>query len=775
MPRPDCRQQLEDLLLQRILVLDGAMGTMIQRYGLEEADYRGERFADHHKDVKGNNELLVLTQPQIIEDIHAQYLAAGADILETNTFNANAISLADYEMQPLAYEMNVAAAQLARRACDAAMQADHGMTARPRFVAGAIGPTNRTASMSPKVSDPAYRAVTWDQLVAAYTDQINGLIDGGADLLLVETVFDTLNAKACLYAIDEVLDAKNVQLPVMISVTITDQSGRTMSGQTLEAFWISMQHCRNLLSVGINCAFGADLMRPYVEQLAEMVPCFVSCYPNAGLPNEFGGYDHTPRTMADILGPMADAGVLNIVGGCCGTTPDHIAAIAACVQGKPPHVRREANPLSQYSGQEALIVNPEMNFVVVGERTNVTGSKKFARLIREEKYDEALSVALDQVRGGANVLDVNMDEGLLDSPKVMTHFLNLIAAEPEIARIPIMIDSSDWRVLEAGLKCVQGKAIVNSISLKVGEDEFRRHARICRRFGAAVVVMAFDEHGQATEVEHRVKIAERAFRILTQEIGFPESDIIYDSNILTVGTGIEEHNRYAINFIETARIIKQRWPRVKLSGGVSNVSFSFRGNDPVREAIHACFLYHAIRAGMDMGIVNAGQLAVYDDIKPALRECIEDVLFDRRPDATDRLIEMAKEFAGQKGAKREVDLSWREASVQERLSYALVHGLDDWVEADVEEARQQYERPLHVIEGPLMDGMNIVGDLFGAGKMFLPQVVKSARAMKKAVAVLLPYMEAEKAAAGNDTARAKVLMATVKGDVHDIGKNIVGV
>ena len=771
MPRPDCRMQLEELLQQRILVLDGAMGTMIQRYELEEADYRGERFADHHVDVKGNNELLVLTQPQIIEEIHAQYLAAGADILETNTFNANAISMADYQMQSLAYEMNVAAAQLARRACDAAMDGDNE---RPRFVAGAIGPTNRTASMSPKVSDPAYRAVTFDDLVAAYTEQINGLIDGGADLLLVETVFDTLNAKACLYAIDEVLDAKNVQMPVMISVTITDQSGRTMSGQTLEAFWISVQHCRNLLSMGINCAFGADLMRPYVEQLASMVPCFVSCYPNAGLPNEFGGYDHTPRTMADILGPMADAGVLNIVGGCCGTTPEHISAIAACVTGKSPHVRQGVNPLSQYSGQEALIVNPEMNFVVVGERTNVTGSKKFARLVREERYDEALSVALDQVRGGANVLDVNMDEGLLDSPKVMTHFLNLIAAEPEIARIPIMIDSSDWRVLVAGLKCVQGKAIVNSISLKVGEDGFRQHAKICRRFGAAVVVMAFDEHGQATEIQHRVDIAERAFRIL-KEVGFPESDIIYDPNILTVGTGIEEHNRYAINFIEATRIIKKRWPAVKVSGGVSNVSFSFRGNDPVREAIHACFLYHAIRAGMDMGIVNAGQLAVYDDVKPDLRERIEDVLFDRREDATDRLIDSAKEYAGKKGAKREVDLTWREGSVQERLSYALVHGIDDYVEADVEEARQAYDRPLHVIEGPLMDGMNIVGDLFGAGKMFLPQVVKSARAMKKAVAILLPYMEAEKAASGTSSAKAKVLLATVKGDVHDIGKNIVGV
>jgi 5-methyltetrahydrofolate--homocysteine methyltransferase len=766
---------LRATLAKRIVLLDGAMGTMIQRHKPTEADYRGKRFADHPIDVKGDNDLFVLTRPEIIADIHDQYLAAGSDILETNTFNANAIAQADYGLESICYELNVEAARLAKRvaATWTAKTPD-----KPRFVAGALGPTNRTLSMSPDVNDAAYRAVTFDQVKAAYADQARGLIDGGVDLLIPETVTDTLNLRAALVAIEEVFEEKGVRLPLMLSVTIVDQSGRTLSGQTIDAFWTSVAHVRPL-SVGINCSLGAEQMRPFLAELASAATCFVSCYPNAGLPNPLAptGYDEEPPTTSALLGGFADAGLVNIVGGCCGTTPAHVAAMARVLENKPPRAVPDATTRAElgyprYSGLETLTIRPETNFLMIGERTNITGSAKFADLIRRGDFAAASSVALDQVRGGANILDVNMDEGMIDGVAAMTHFLNLIATEPEIARIPIMIDSSKWEVLEAGLKCIQGKGIVNSISLKEGPADFLHKAKLIRRYGAGVVVMAFDETGQADTVERKVSICQRAYKLLTEEADFPATDIIFDPNILAIATGIEEHNEYGKNYIEATRLIKAACPGVRISGGVSNLSFSFRGNNVVREAMHAAFLYHAIKAGMDMGIVNAGQLAVYDDIEPELKERVEDVILNRRPDATERLLEMAERVKGS-GKKKEIDLAWRAKPVEERLSHALVSGTVDFIEADVEEARQKYARPLHIIEGPLMDGMKIVGDLFGAGKMFLPQVVKSARAMKRAVAYLLPFMEAEKA--GGAQSQGKIVMATVKGDVHDIGKNIVGV
>ena len=761
----DIRSELK----KRVLVIDGAMGTMIQRHKLEEADYRGARFAQWPHDLKGNNDLLVLTQPQIILDIHRAYLDAGADIIETNTFNAQRISLADYQMEALAYEMNFEAAKLAKQAADEYT----AQTGRARFVAGAMGPTNRTASLSPDVNDPGFRAVNFDELVSAYSEQINGLLDGGADLLLVETIFDTLNAKAALFAIDTIAEQRGLRMPVMVSGTITDASGRTLSGQTTEAFLNSVAHI-DLLSVGLNCALGAAQMRPYIEELAQKSPFFVSCYPNAGLPNQFGEYDETPEQMGVQVNDFLQNGFLNIVGGCCGTTPDHIRKIAEyAAQTKP----RPVPMLPQHmrlSGLEPVTLRPESNFMNVGERTNVTGSRKFARLITEQKYDEALAIARDQVEGGAQVIDVNMDEGMLDSEGAMIRFLNLVAAEPDIARVPVMIDSSKWNVIEAGLKRVQGKAIVNSISLKEGEAEFIRQAKLIRRYGAAVIVMAFDEAGQADTYQRRIDICKRAYDILTQQIHFPPQDIIFDPNIFPVATGMEEHRRNALDFFLATKWIKENLPLAKVSGGVSNVSFSFRGNDHVREAIHAAFLYHAIKHGMDMGIVNPAQLQVYDEIPKDLLERVEDVLLDRRDDATERLITFAEQLKGEgPGKKAEKDEEWRKGDVRSRLTHALVKGITDYIDSDVEEARQMFSKSLEVIEGPLMDGMNVVGDLFGAGKMFLPQVVKSARVMKKAVAYLTPYLEAEKSE--NSRSAGKVLLATVKGDVHDIGKNIVGV
>ena len=761
---------LDEVLENRIAILDGAMGTMIQTYELEEADYRGRQWAAHPKDLKGCNDLLSITQPGIIETIHRQYLEAGADIIETNTFNSTSISMADYQLESRVYDLNLAGATVARRAVD-------GVTAkepkRPRFVAGAIGPTNRTASMSPDVNDPAFRAVTYEDLVTAYYEQVRGLMDGGVDLLLAETVFDTLNVKAALFAIDKFFEDHGRRVPVMVSVTITDQSGRTLSGQTIEAFWNSIAHMP-LLSVGINCALGAKQMRPYMEELSTIAPVYASCYPNAGLPNAFGGFDETPEIMASDLGEFAASGWLNIVGGCCGTTPAHIYAIAEAVKASRPRRRAVPKPYTRLSGLEPLTIRPETNFVNVGERTNVTGSPAFSKLILSGDLESALAVARQQVEGGAQVIDVNMDEGMLDSIEAMTRFLKLIASEPDITRVPIMIDSSKWSVIEAGLKCVQGKPVVNSISLKEGEKAFRHYGKLVKRYGAAAVVMAFDEVGQADTVERKIEICARAYRILTEEIGFPPQDIIFDPNILTVATGMEEHNNYAVNFIEATRWIKANLPHCKVSGGISNISFSFRGNNAVREAMHSAFLYHAIRAGLDMGIVNAGQLGIYEQIPKDLLELVEDVLLNRRPDATDRLLAFA-ETVKQKGKAVVADEAWRQNSVEERLSHALVKGIVDYIEPDVEEARLKYPKPLHVIEGPLMAGMSIVGDLFGSGKMFLPQVVKSARVMKKAVAYLLPYMEAEKSASGERPPQARILMATVKGDVHDIGKNIVGV
>ncbi len=757
-------QRLRKLLEERILFFDGAMGTMIQRAELGEEDFRGDRFTDHPASLKGNNDLLVLTRPDVIQGIHEQYLDAGADIIETNTFNANAFSQADYGLEEVVYELNLAAARLAKEAT--ASRAN-----RDSFVAGAIGPLNKTLSLSPDVNDPGFRALNFDEAREAYAEQVRGLIDGGVDLLLVETIFDTLNAKAALCAIDDVFAEKGVSLPIVISVTIVDKSGRTLSGQTVEAFYISIAHA-NPLAVGINCSLGAEEMRPFLKELANIADGYVHCYPNAGLPNAFGGYDQTPEEMATLLREFAADGMINLIGGCCGTTPDHIRAVVEAIRPIPRRAlpeRTEGYP--RLSGLEPLIIRPETNFVMVGERTNVTGSAKFRRLITEGDYPEAVSVALQQVRSGANIIDINMDEGMLDSEKAMTTFLNLIGAEPEISRVPFMVDSSKWSVIEAGLKCVQGKALVNSISLKEGEAEFLDKARQVRRYGASAVVMAFDEEGQADTIERKVDICGRAYDLLTTKANFAPTDIVFDPNIFAVATGIEEHNEYAINFIEATRQIKKRCPGALVSGGVSNLSFSFRGNNRVREAMHSAFLYHAIAAGMDMGIVNAGQLEVYEEIPKELLEHVEDVLFNRREDATERLVSLAETVKGS-GKKQKLDLSWRESSVEDRLEHALVNGVVEFVIEDTEEARQKYPKPLDVIEGPLMKGMSVVGDLFGAGKMFLPQVVKSARVMKKAVAHLEPFMADEKAARAD---QGRVLMATVKGDVHDIGKNIVGV
>ncbi len=758
-------------LNKRILIIDGAMGTMIQTYKLTEADYRGDRFKDSPFDLKGNNDLLSLTQPQIIEKIHESFLLNGADILETNTFNANPISLADYHQESLTYELNFESARLARRVAQKVTQMD---VTRPRYVAGAMGPTNRTLSLSPDVNDPAYRAVDFDQVVDAYKEQIRGLIDGGVDLLLVETVFDTLNCKAALFAVQQYFDETGNIVPVMVSGTIVDASGRTLSGQTTESFWISVSHMPYLLSIGLNCALGSRQMRPFIQELSRVATCRVSLYPNAGLPNEFGGYDESPDYMAEQIRDYARSGFLNIVGGCCGTRPEHIQAIAKSVEGMAPREIPSREPYLQLSGLEPLVIRPETNFVNIGERTNVTGSKVFANYILNNDFDNALRVAKQQVENGAQIIDINMDEGMLDSKAAMSRFLNLLASEPDISRVPFMIDSSKWEVLEAGLKCIQGKAIVNSISLKEGEVRFIEQAKLVRRYGAAVIVMAFDEQGQADSLERRIEICSRAYNILTQTVGFPPQDIIFDPNILTVATGIEEHNNYAVDFIEATRWIKENLPLAKVSGGVSNISFSFRGNNVVREAMHTAFLYHAIKAGLDMGIVNAGQIEVYDEIEPVLKDLVEDVLLNRRPDATERLIEHAESVKSTGKQEVRVD-QWRSLPVNERLSHALVKGIVDYIDEDTEEARLQADSPLNVIEGPLMDGMNVVGDLFGAGKMFLPQVVKSARVMKKAVAYLIPYIEAEKLLAEDTRPRAKVLLATVKGDVHDIGKNIVSV
>jgi 5-methyltetrahydrofolate--homocysteine methyltransferase len=762
-------ETLHDALARRILILDGAMGTMIQSYKLEENDYRGERFVDWESDLKGNNDLLAITRPEIIRAIHEAYLDAGADILETNTFNANTVSMADYGMESLAGEINLAAARLAREAADAytAKTPD-----KPRFVAGVLGPTNRTASLSPDVNDPGFRNINFDTLASAYQEAAEALIEGGADLLLIETIFDTLNAKAAVFAIKAAFDKLGTELPIMISGTITDQSGRTLTGQTTEAFYNSLRHAEPL-SIGLNCALGPYELRQYVEEMSRVSECLVSAHPNAGLPNEMGGYDLEAAEMAQEIAEWADAGFLNIVGGCCGTGPAHIRAIAEAVEGKPPRRRPEQETACRLSGLEPLTIDAESLFVNVGERTNVTGSAKFKRLILDERYDEALAVAQEQVENGAQVVDVNMDEAMLDGEAAMVRFLNLIAAEPEISRVPVMLDSSKWPIIEAGLKCLQGKGIVNSISLKEGEEKFLEQATLVRRYGAAVIVMAFDESGQADTRERKIEICARSYRILTEQVGFPPEDIIFDPNIFAIATGIEEHDNYAVDFIEATREIKSRLPHAMISGGVSNVSFSFRGNNPVREAIHAVFLYHAIKAGMDMGIVNAGQLAVYDDLPAELREHVEDVVLNRRPDATERLLDIAERYKGDGVQAKKEDLGWREWPVRQRLEHALVKGIDTWVIEDTEEARLSFERPIEVIEGPLMDGMNVVGDLFGDGKMFLPQVVKSARVMKKAVAHLIPFIEAGKAEGAR--AQGRILMATVKGDVHDIGKNIVGV
>ncbi len=763
--------QLRHLLQQRILILDGGMGTLIQSYQLNEADYRGTRFADHPCDLKGNNDLLSLTQPKIIRDIYTAYFAAGADIVETNTFNGTSIAMADYRMEDLVYELNFESARLARDIADSFTAENPD---KPRFVAGVLGPTNRTASISPDVNNPGYRNVTFDELVEAYLEAIHGLVEGGSDLLLVETVFDTLNAKAALFAIDSYFEQHELHMPVMISGTITDASGRTLSGQTAEAFWNSVAHIQPL-SIGLNCALGADQLRQYVEELSGIATCHVSAHPNAGLPNEFGEYDETPEEMAIHIREWAESGFLNIVGGCCGTTPAHIKAIAEAVAEFKPRVVPENKHHCRLSGLEPLNITPEIRFVNVGERTNVTGSLRFARLIKERDYDTALEVARQQVENGAQIIDINMDEGMLDSQEAMVTFLNLIAAEPDISRVPIMIDSSKWEVIEAGLKCIQGKGIVNSISLKEGEEKFIEQARLVRRYGAAVIVMAFDENGQADTRQRKREICTRSYQILTEKVHFPPEDIIFDPNIFAIATGIDEHNNYAVDFIEAIQDIKQSLPHALISGGVSNVSFSFRGNDPVREAIHAVFLYHAVQAGMDMGIVNAGQLAIYDDLPAELRERVEDVVLNRRDDGTDRLLEIAENYRGGGAVQKQEDLEWRSWPVIKRLEHALVKGIADFVDEDVEQARHLYQRPLEVIEGPLMDGMNVVGDLFGEGKMFLPQVVKSARVMKKAVAYLMPFIEAEKDDSTVSSSNGKILMATVKGDVHDIGKNIVGV
>ncbi|TBM19368.1 methionine synthase [Hafnia alvei] len=763
-------ERLRHQLSQRILVLDGGMGTMIQGYRLTEEDFRGERFADWQSDLKGNNDLLVLTQPDIISAIHYEYLEAGADILETNTFNSTRIAMADYHMESLSAEINYEAARLARACADE-------WTARtpdkPRYVAGVLGPTNRTASISPDVNDPAFRNISFDQLVEAYRESTHALVEGGVDLIMIETIFDTLNAKAAIYAVETEFEAMGIELPVMISGTITDASGRTLSGQTTEAFYNSLRHVKPL-TFGLNCALGPDELRQYVAELSRIAECYVTAHPNAGLPNAFGEYDLGPQEMAEHISEWAQAGFLNIVGGCCGTTPAHIAAISQAVEGVKPRVLPDIPVACRLAGLEPLTIDANTLFVNVGERTNVTGSAKFKRLIKEDKYAEALEVALQQVESGAQIIDINMDEGMLDAEAAMVRFLSLIAGEPDIARVPIMIDSSKWEVIEKGLKCIQGKGIVNSISMKEGEEKFIEHARKVRRYGAAMVVMAFDEVGQADTRERKIEICRRAYKLLTETVGFPPEDIIFDPNIFAVATGIEEHNNYAVDFIEACADIKAELPHALISGGVSNVSFSFRGNDPVREAIHAVFLYYAIRNGMDMGIVNAGQLAIYDDLPADLRDAVEDVILNRREDGTERLLDLAEKYRGSKSDddSTKPQAEWRGWPVKKRLEYSLVKGITEFIELDTEEARLEADRPIEVIEGPLMDGMNVVGDLFGDGKMFLPQVVKSARVMKQAVAYLEPFIEASKE---KGTSAGKVLLATVKGDVHDIGKNIVGV
>jgi 5-methyltetrahydrofolate--homocysteine methyltransferase len=768
--QPDRSAELRSLLDRRILIVDGAMGTMIQTYKLAEAQYRGERFKDWPSDVKGNNDLLVLTQPQIIRAIHEQYLQAGADIVETNTFNSNAPSMADYGMAELTYELNATAAKLAREICDRYSTPD-----KPRFVAGVLGPTSKTASISPDVNDPGFRNISFDQLVEAYTESLRGLVDGGADIIMIETIFDTLNAKAAVFAVETYFEKLGARLPVMVSGTITDASGRTLTGQTPEAFWNSLSHARPI-TIGLNCALGAALMRPYIEELSNVADTYLCCYPNAGLPNPLSetGYDETPASTSSQLREFAEAGFLNVVGGCCGTTPPHIKAIAEAVAQYPPRKVPLVEKKLRLSGLEPQNIGKDSLFVNVGERTNVTGSKAFARMVLAGDYAAALSVARQQVENGAQIIDINMDEAMLDSQKAMVTFLNLIAAEPDISRVPIMIDSSKWSVIEAGLKCMQGKGVVNSISLKEGEEEFVRHATLTRRYGAAAVVMAFDEQGQADSLERRKEICARCYDILVNRVGFPPEDIIFDPNIFAVATGLEEHSLYGIDYIEGVRWVTQNLPHAKTSGGVSNMSFSFRGNEPVREAMHTAFLYHAIKAGMTMGIVNAGQLGVYAEIPADLLERVEDVIFNRRPDATERLVTFAETVKGA-GKSKEEDLAWRNGTVEERLAHALVRGLTDYVVEDTEEARLKFPRPIQVIEGPLMDGMNIVGDLFGAGKMFLPQVVKSARVMKQAVAHLIPFIEAEKLRSGDTSMKGKIVIATVKGDVHDIGKNIVAV
>jgi len=769
-------QQLPQLLAQRIMILDGAMGTMIQNYKLDEAAYRGHRFRDFAHEVKGNNDLLTLTQPHIIREIHEQYLDAGADIIETNTFNSTAVAMADYHMEDLVYELNLEAAKLARAAAD---RYEVQNLQKPRFVAGTLGPTNRTASISPDVNDPGFRNINFDQLVVTYTEAVRGLIDGGCDVLMVETVFDTLNAKAALFAIDQYFEAHAVRLPVMISGTITDASGRTLSGQTPEAFWNSVRHAKPL-SIGLNCALGAKLMRPYIEELSRVADTFVCAYPNAGLPNPLAptGYDESPEQTANYLLDFATSGFINIAGGCCGTTPAHIRAIAEAIAHCPPRAIPTIEHKTRLSGLEALNIGDDSLFVNVGERTNVTGSRAFAKLILAGDYTAAVAVARQQVESGAQIIDINMDEAMLDSQLAMTTFLSLIASEPDISRVPVMIDSSKWDVIEAGLKCVQGKAIVNSISMKEGLDSFRAQARLARRYGAAVVVMAFDEKGQADTYQRRIEISRTAYDVLVNEIGFPAEDIIIDPNIFAIATGIEEHDRYGIDFMDATRWIRQNLPHARISGGLSNISFSFRGNDAVREAIHTVFLYHAIQAGLSMAIVNAGQLGVFDEIPKDLLEHVEDILFNRRPDAAERMVAFANTVKGA-GRVQVEDLAWRDAPVGERLTHALVKGITQWIVEDTEEMRLQIDaaggRPIQVIEGPLMDGMNVVGDLFGAGKMFLPQVVKSARVMKQAVAHLIPYIEAEKARLGDLKPKGKIVLATVKGDVHDIGKNIVAV
>ena len=771
--RPDATDQLTEALRQRILVLDGAMGTAIQRDRPDEAGYRGERFADWHTDVIGNNDLLTLTQPAIIEGIHREYLEAGADIIETNTFNANAMSMADYDMVDLSYELNYESARLARRAADAVATPD-----KPRYVAGALGPTSRTASISPDVNDPSARNVSYDALVEAYDEATEGLLAGGADLIIIETIFDTLNAKAAISAVDQVFERHGRRWPVIISGTITDASGRTLSGQTTEAFWNSISHAKPLL-VGLNCALGAKDMRPYIAEMARVAGAFVSAYPNAGLPNAFGEYDEAPDETAAIVGEFADAGFVNLVGGCCGTTPAHIAAIAADVETKAPRSFSAPPSAMRLSGLEPFTIADDSLFVNIGERTNITGSARFRNLIKAGDYSTALNVARQQVENGAQVIDINMDEGMIDGVEAMDRFTKLIASEPDISRVPAMIDSSKWEVIEAGLKNVQGKCIVNSISMKEGEEKIIREARLCKQSGAAAGVMAFDEQGQADNLERRKQICERAYRILVDQVDFPVEDIIFDPNVFAVATGIEEHANYGVDFIEACRWIKANLPGAKISGGISNVSFSFRGNNPVREAIHAVFLLHAIEAGLDMGIVNAGALVVYDEVPEDLRERIEDVILNRRDDATERLLEVAGDYAGDGTPKEVATEEWRSLPVAERITHALVKGIDEFAEADTEELRAEIfargGRPIEVIEGPLMDGMNVVGDLFGAGKMFLPQVVKSARVMKKSVAYLIPFIEAEKKPGDVERAKGKVVMATVKGDVHDIGKNIVGV